>query len=862
MLDVGAVAHRLLATGWTPPVDVPRETLCALVALHDIGKFTRSFQAKRPDLWPESALGLFCPPPPVPHHDAAGLEILSVDLKDRTTRLFSDGRSRTELLRATTGHHGSPPEAPPPEWACFGLAARPEVFCSACRDAAAAAFDLITTTIGHTPLPCLDDRSSATLAWWLAGFTMVCDWIGSAETWFPYEPESEDPASYWKRSIEKAERAVREAGVLPSASGGTGRVSALFPAITAPTPLQAWAETWSLPDGPALVIAEDVTGSGKTEAALTLAQRMLLAGKGQGLYFALPTMATASAMYDRLAESYRRLFAPGTLPSVVLAHGRSGLHEGFRNSILEAVREGAAGGVSPADEPAGAQCAQWVADDRRRSLLADVGVGTIDQALLAVLPARHAPMRLLGLSAKILILDEVHAYDSYMSAEAERLLEFHAALGGSAILLSATLPRTARKRLLDAFALGLGKPETQAGHDPSQASAYPLVSWRAAQQAGAEPIRASERSCRTVVVERVGTVAEVVKRIRTAIARGAAVAWVRNAVDDVLESAEELEDLAPIVFHARMAMGDRLEIERQVLRRFGRTSGPAERHGRLVVATQVIEQSLDLDFDLLVSDLAPVDLVIQRAGRLWRHRREDRPLDSPRLLLLSPDPDADVGADWVRASLPRTASVYDNPGLLWRSARALLAEGVIRTPANIRQLVEEVYDPDGAVALPAALVRQSAEAEGREKANGAFADMTLLKLASAYRRGSEWSVDTRVRTRLENQPQVIVRLAKEEAGRWVPWCDDPDERRAWALSEVRLPEGRMKEVGIVGATSGLFAEVRSAWPAWERDIPLAVVSGPGQEGPCAVRIEGRETGWTYDRRSGLRFGLRASRPAG
>src|SRR5262249_9039299 len=155
-----------------------------------------------------------------------------------------------------------------------------------------------------------------------------------------------------------------------------------------------------------LAIIEDVTGSGKSEAALIFAARLLSGGRADGLYFALPTMATANAMYDRLAASYRRLFADGSTPSLVLAHGKRRLHNGFADSILESEERQ----PQPYDEDAVAACAMWIADDRRKAFLAHVGIGTVDQALLGVLPSRHQSLRLWGLSDRVLVIDEAHAY--------------------------------------------------------------------------------------------------------------------------------------------------------------------------------------------------------------------------------------------------------------------------------------------------------------------------------------------------------------------------------------------------------------------------------------------------------------------
>ena len=205
------------------------------------------------------------------------------------------------------------------------------------------------------------------------------------------------------------------------------------------------------PGGPCLAFLEDLTGSGKTEAALILAQRLIAHGKASGVYWALPTQATANALYQRLSRSYRRLFADGdTIPSLALAHASTDLQKDYQASIFKEGLTEAAGHTeldygSDDENTASAQCAEWLATDRRRSLLADIGVGTVDQALLAALPVKFQSLRLAALSDRVLVVDEAHSYDAYTTRLLKQLLAFHAALGGSAIVLSATLTSKTKK---------------------------------------------------------------------------------------------------------------------------------------------------------------------------------------------------------------------------------------------------------------------------------------------------------------------------------------------------------------------------------------------------------------------------------
>jgi CRISPR-associated endonuclease/helicase Cas3 len=859
MLDVGAVASCLLETDtWKLPSGIVgaakpdlRRTIAALVALHDIGKFTRPFQGKAPELWP-SALGPFAAPPAFPPHDTAGYWLLGDPRGIEPLRMFDRwlAGQRASVWRAIAGHHGRPPLEPHTQRVDRGIA------CKACLDAARAAADAIVATLKPAPLSPLADHDVARFAWWLAGLTVLADWIGSSQRWFPLVPAGDvrDLHAYWAdHALPRAARAIGEAGLAPRRPAPATGTRALFPAIQRPTPLQIWAETVAIPDGPALFVIEDVTGAGKTEAALVLAHRLMRAGQAQGLFFALPTMATANAMYERLEAAYLRLFEPSASPSLVLAHGRRMLNERFRSSILDFAAKGGEAASDPADEPAGAQCAAWIADDRRKTFLADIGVGTIDQALLAVLPSRHAPLRLAGLSRQVLIVDEAHAYDAYMGEELATLLRFHAALGGSAIVLSATLTHKGRRKVAQAFASGI-----DAVNVVVQSDAYPLTTVVGRMALTETPCAMRSGLARSVQVERLADVETAVHRVAEAARAGAAVAWVRNAVDDVLEAAVALEaqGIAPIVFHARFAMGDRLAIEERVLSTFGPPdAASADRRGKVVVATQVIEQSLDLDFDVMVSDLAPSDLLIQRAGRLWRHRRDARPVPEPQMLLISPDPEEEIRADWVKRLLPRTSTVYRDDSLLWRSARAVLRAGVIITPGNIRALVEEAYDDEADGAVPEALSRSFEEAQGRRGVAIGIAWQNLLALDKPFQRDAgAWETDVRTPTRLEEQPHRVLRLARAEAGRVVPWCEHADPRHAWALSEVSVPVSRVAGVAEESALAASIAAVKSSWGRWEQEIPLLVLQPDDLASVGIIRTpRGEPAPLRYDRRSGLRF---------
>ena len=361
------------------------------------------------------------------------------------------------------------------------------------------------------------------------------------------------------------------------------RMTELFDNVVEPTPLQQLAESTKLVHGPQLIVIEEVTGGGKTEAALTLAVRLLAAGEANGMYLALPTMATADAMHRRVEHVYRRFFAHGTSASLVLAHSMAAF-----SLDLERTNTTDTGYGLKEHDSASSHCTAWLADSRKKALLAHVGVGTIDQALLGILATKHQSLRLWGLLGKVLIADEVHACDAYVTGLLKTLLKFHAAFGGSAILLSATLPQSQRAGLVAAFIEGAGTAAPAI-----TATAYPLVTHVSTQEVQETPVAARPTSRRAVRVEVLPDLPTALERLRAALQGGGCACWVRNTVADVLEAytlcVKEIGAINVLLYHARFALTDRLRIGAEVLKRFSKESTAADRRGRLVIATQVVD---------------------------------------------------------------------------------------------------------------------------------------------------------------------------------------------------------------------------------------------------------------------------------
>ena len=833
-----------------------------LLAVHDIGKFAKRFQAKVPDLYPacfgDSAASVAARY----DHGAGGLRLFGA-----VPDLFSlPGETGPgvwwPLLSAVMGHHGTPPDTGNND---SQAAVRAEFGRSGIDAARSFVHRIRQLFTLPKELPRLERARVRRASYAVAGLAVLSDWIGSKQEWFPYQDPASGLEGYWSLASQRAADAIERAEVLPAGSRrsldygdliGDGIVLRL-------SPMQQWARTVELPAGPALFMIEDETGSGKTEAALMLAHRLMAHGHADGLYIALPTMATANAMFDRLAASHLRLFTADSRPSIALAHGARDLHPGFRSVTLRAGREeapygGSKGRSEQSDTTASAACAAWIADDRRRAFLADVGAGTIDQALLSVLPSRHQSLRLLGLMRRVLILDEVHAYDPYVQREMERLLEFQASLGGSAILLSATLPLSIRQRLASAFSKGLG---VSAEHADS-VMGYPLATVCACGGTSSTTVPGQARRARTLPVRFLRSSEEALSEVVHAARADKAVLYIRNTVDDALvaHAALAARGLAPALFHARFALADRLNIETNVVARFGKRSDSAARSGQVLVATQVVEQSLDLDFDVLISDLAPIDLLIQRAGRLWRHDRPER-TGRPELLVVAPEAAADTDEQWFARAFPRAKYVYRDHARLWLTVRALEDAGEIESPAGLRRLVESVYGHEADARLPKALQGYFFDAESRAGADRGIATANLLELNKGYvRDGGAWDADIRTPTRLNDDPQITLRLACIRDGRVEPYAapDTGDELwRAWRLSEVSAPARRVAGEVVLPEHVDAVRQAKAAWTRYDGDKILVVLEETVAEttslcGSAVAPGPGRgEVHLRYDRTRGL-----------
>ncbi|EFK08562.1 CRISPR-associated helicase Cas3 [delta proteobacterium NaphS2] len=856
-LDVAAVGWHLLS---------PEKALCGrlsemlgvesdwfrdffvfCLALHDLGKFARAFQGLKPGLSPllvtaNSSMRY------AERHDTLGFLLWKGRLDSQVESSLSENRrwikSISPWLEIVTGHHGVPPKKSG-VWIPYFFEREDE---EAALHFALDVYSLFLSEFnGSELLEKQMKRKLKPISWQLAGVTVLADWLGSNQDFFRFQMEPEELSLYWhNRALPSAQEAIQCLPSAPRASRFKG-LTTLFPFIKQPTPLQNYAVDVPITDTPQIFILEDVTGAGKTEAALVLIHRLLNAGVAEGLYLALPTMATANAMYQRMEKVYRLLYEQTHMPSLVLAHGARHLSEAFRKSVM--VPESPSSEMNyKVDEnetelAATAYCNAWLADSRKKSLLADVGVGTLDQALLAVLPARHQSLRLLGLNRKVLLVDEVHAYDSYMQKLLDALLEIHARQGGSVIMLSATLPQTMREKLIAAFHHGLDRSAPKIS-----CNAYPLATHSSVRNTSEAHINTREDVKRTIRIRHITAEDAVMAQIRKAVEEGQCVCWIRNTVKAALETYRSLEEAGWLdsrqlhLFHGRFAMVDRQRIELNAVERFGEESDENCRSGHVLIATQVVEQSLDLDFDVLITDLAPIDLLIQRAGREKRHIRDRKgnrlrepgardERGTPVLYLFAPEFHENPKEDWLKTHQKGTQAVYPHVGQLWLTLKCLMNdfEGEFSMPNDARALIEGVYSEAALERIPAALKKASLKAAGEDQSKKSMADLNVLKLSKGYTRSSgDWDEEIRIPTRLSEEESVSVALARMEDGRLIPYAET--DHHQWPMSVVKVPERQWKKVRqeIPDSMRPLIEELKTEEKAiyWMDIFPLTEDTAP------------------------------------
>lgn len=581
----------------------------------------------------------------------------------------------------------------------------------------------------------------------LAGLTSFADWVGSNEEWFSFgTPEDCNDLQDWFNKRRKcADDALDAIGWEPRTPLCNEPMTFQQVFDFAPRPLQQ-AITDSLADitTPAIILVEAPMGEGKTEAAFYAHLELQRRFGHRGLYVALPTKATGNAMFSRTLKFLRDQGVNRKL-DLQLLHGATLLNDAFQNLHLTGVHDETTGGEIRAGE--------WFTH-KKRALLSEYGVGTVDQALLPILPVRHNFVRLWGLANRVVVFDEIHAYDAYTGTLLVHLLRWLLALGSSIILLSATLPPSIRRKLADVVNASL----------PPQEVEYPRLSVFQPGIVTQKHFKADPLRRLTIKLQ---GVSPDLPAIRLALEENMVDGGMGLALVNTVQRAQELYRSFPggepieysgqrvgkrlddgteiYLFHARFPADRRQQREDRALAIFG---VDGKREGRkILIATQVAEQSLDLDFDLMVTDLAPIDLVLQRAGRLWRHKRESRPVAEPILFvagLVKDEPPSFEKPLWWSA-------VY-REDLLLRTWSLLHTKQSLTLPDEIDTLVQAVYEEQVGVLpfLQERLNKALIAGEGDASAYKTQANMAIIGLPD----DASWNDPARFVLYDEDEPGV------------------------------------------------------------------------------------------------------------
>jgi CRISPR-associated endonuclease/helicase Cas3 len=549
----------------------------------------------------------------------------------------------------------------------------------------------------------------------LAGLTSVADWIGSGEYF-------EDPDQPWQENIAKA---LDHAGFVPPSY----KLGLEFLDVFGFAPRSAQVALIEQVDRPGVYVLEAPMGLGKTEAALFAAYRILSKGQASGIYFALPTQLTSNKIFERFNGFLQRILADDCTHRSLLLHANAW-------QITDMGEEGKPGGA-------------WF-NQSKRGLLAPFAVGTIDQALMAAMNVKHGFVRAFGLAGKVVILDEVHTYDAYTGTLLDALVELLRALQCTVIILSATLNQERRSQLLGG---------------ELQSSGYPLITACPNDLPISEvalPAGGTETVALQVIEDQQRAIEETLARAE----QGQQVLWIENTVAeaqqrflDLAARASEL-DVACGLLHSRFTADDRQAIEDHWVNQFGKPGWDQRRlQGRILVGTQVLEQSLDIDADFMVSRFSPTDMLLQRMGRLWRHAETPRASGASReCWLLAPQ--LNKAIEQPLSAFGSSAHVY-SPYVLCRSLEVWQGRASVCLPADIRPMIEATYASRVETEPMSRWLHELEHGTSRRKGRNALRQLARITLAEAGNTLPESKAQTRY-SEVDNLEVLLLKQIKRD----------------------------------------------------------------------------------------------------
>lgn len=766
-----------------------------LVAAHDLGKLTPGFQLKAPKWqWHDELFSA------VLHDQLTTNHAIVSQWHLQTCSSLAEARKSQYWLVSIGGHHGAyhgglrRMTEPPNEGGDTQFAQLREELLERLIDEFGS---LPSETIGKEP-----ERIHL-----LTGFTIFSDWIGSNTEWFSAELSSDSKAI--AKQAEKALKTIHWNPTIYPNLSFTDQFATSSETAYEPRPIQS--ALLSANDSPGLYIVEAPMGMGKTEAALTAAYQSWTRSDAKGLYFALPTQLTSSKIHDRIFDFLRNVTDGETIQSLI--HGNAWLSEDPTRRLVPS-HQGASSNSEPTENESSDtnEALRWYSSTRKQ-LLAPFGTGTIDQALLAVLPARFAALRYFALAGKAVVIDEVHSFDPYMSALIDRLIRYLIKAGSTVIILSATLTAQRRSELVAAAG----------AREINVPNAYPLITKVAEGHAQAEhfPVDAEVKETRVQLRH------EQLKEdnedafwddVAAHVEAGANVVVIHNSVglaqSTFLDLKSRLSASIPPehvgLLHSRFPHNERATNEAHWTKLLGKEDAHRPR-GSLLVATQIVEQSVDIDADLLITDLAPTELILQRIGRLHRHTRP-RPegFETPICHILHPDTDWQASAKKVKAALYPHHLIYP-PISLWSAVDTLGPRKKIQLPTDIRQLLESAADKQPAKTDSAALQTFAEENERKRESMQGSARLRDVFNAEAIEdtEGAE--------TRYGIQPTALLVLlpaAPIEQGHRIQWTLPDDSQLSVGISEFSFPLAKALQQHATRIPAYLVQNTLQESPDW------------------------------------------------
>ena len=662
------------------------QRLCALAALHDAGKVNRGFQNRSQQN-----------PPFTDNHITPMVGLLKGDKNPRKLRvalplkaMFSWYNHNWQLtcswLQTTWSHHGSPVSISSPKnerWDDQALSDLKKVGEWA-QQWYPAAFEKNA-----------DSFDSPHLQHLFNGALTMADWLGSSATFFPYEPGRTEPSYAISEARRRSKDALKRVGLFPNRYAN----SSLKNILGGHNPYKVQSRLKDLPTSAkgTITVLESATGSGKTEAAIGRFVHLLKKGLVDSMYFAVPTRAAAKQLFDRVVRARDAIFGRDYPP----------VHLAVPGYLKVDHTEGERKGMYDVRWPGDIDRLGWAAEQSKQYTTSPIAVGTVDQVLLSGLRTKYAHARMAGLARSFLVVDEVHASSAYMTELLHKVVQRHWAIGGHALLMSATLGAHARSHYT-------GGPELSLEESKNQD--YPLITHvngnEPIQQVNAEAQSGANKEVSIDFEPLMDSPKDITQIAEQAASKGVSVLIIRNTVSSCRVLFNNISPSHSLTVkgiaaphHSRYAAEDRELLDNKIESVYGKKG--VKRQGVITVATQTVEQSLDIDADLLIADLCPMDVLLQRIGRLHRHDRKDddgqslRPegYQHAKCVVLTPE-ERDMTAN-IRDSGqaypnpgPGLGSVYNDLRIIEATWRALESRSSISIPRDNRVLVEESVHPE------------------------------------------------------------------------------------------------------------------------------------------------------------------------